>query len=185
MGQPTPGSFWDAIRSWADSAGLLLPPEEPDDQKRPHVPASVCDNCPICQGAATLEQVNPEVIAELADVARNVLSGVGSALAAAAEQRLAQTSTGTRNAPFASKVDEPTVDVPTAGETTAHEPTAHEPTADEPPAEEPEADEPAVDGPAVEGPTAEPGSAQPGEPGAGPPEVGSGEQPRQRPEDSP
>jgi hypothetical protein len=175
MGQPTPGSFWDAIRSWADSAGLLLPPEEPDDQKRPHVPASVCDNCPICQGAATLEQVNPEVIAELADVARNVLSGVGSALAAAAEQRLAQTSTGTRNAPFASEVDEPTVDGPTAEETTADEPTA-----DEPPAEEPEADEPAV-----EGPTAEPGSAQPGEPGAGPPEVGSGEQPRQRPEDSP
>ncbi len=145
MGQPTPGSFWDAIRSWADSAGLLLPPEEPDEQKRPHVPESVCDNCPICQGAATLEQVNPEVIAELADVARNVLSGVGSALAAAAEQRLSQASAGTRNAPFASEVAEPEVDEPAVAE----EPAA----ADEPAVDEPEVDEPAAEDPTAEDPS--------------------------------
>lgn len=87
--QPAGTSIWDAIRGWADAAGLLLPPDETTGAAgRPRVPQSVCDNCPICQGAATLDQVNPEVFTELTEVARNLISGVGSALAAAADQRL-------------------------------------------------------------------------------------------------
>jgi hypothetical protein len=86
MDQPQFGSLWDTVRAWADSAGLLRP-QDPSGQ-RPPVPQSVCDNCPICQSAATLDQVNPDVIAELSDVARGLLAGVGSALATAAEQRL-------------------------------------------------------------------------------------------------
>ena len=90
MDQPPGSSFWDAIRSWADSAGLLLPEDESaGGPGRPRVPQSVCDNCPICQGAATLDQVNPDIFTELTDVARSLLNGVGSALAQAAEQRLA------------------------------------------------------------------------------------------------
>lgn len=91
MDSPTPSvPFWDAVRAWADSAGFLLPqPEAPDGaREKPTVPPSVCENCPICQGAATLDQVNPEVISELADVARTLIGGLGSALASAAEQRL-------------------------------------------------------------------------------------------------
>jgi hypothetical protein len=93
MTQPPVGSFWDAIRSWADSVGLLLPDAEAEGSgpARPKVPQSVCDSCPICQGAATLDQVNPQVIADLADVARSILAGMGSALASAAEQRLSGT----------------------------------------------------------------------------------------------
>lgn len=80
-----PGSFWDALRTWADSAGLLLPSD--DGPRRPVVPQEVCDSCPICQAAATLDQVNPRVIEEMAVVARNVLAGLGSAMASAADQR--------------------------------------------------------------------------------------------------
>jgi hypothetical protein len=86
MDQPQFGSLWDTVRAWADSAGLLRP-QDPSGQ-RPRVPQSVCDNCPICQSAATLEQVNPEVLAELGEVARSLVTGMGSALASAAEQRL-------------------------------------------------------------------------------------------------
>jgi hypothetical protein len=93
MSQQPTGSFWDAIRTWADSVGLLLPEAEAEGAgpARPKVPQSVCDSCPICQGAATLDQVNPQVIADLADVARSILTGMGSALASAAEQRLSGT----------------------------------------------------------------------------------------------
>ncbi|MGB7979496.1 MAG: hypothetical protein WCF36_01745 [Candidatus Nanopelagicales bacterium] len=87
-------SFWEAVRSWADSAGLLLPAEH-EDAVRPVVPQSVCDSCPICQGAATLDQVNPQVIADVAEVARSVILGLGSALAAAAENRSFVTGRGT------------------------------------------------------------------------------------------
>ena len=73
-----PHSFWDAVRSWADSAGLLLPPDPEKaadtgpvaDVPRPKVPQAVCDSCPICQAAATLDQVNPRVVADLTEVAR-------------------------------------------------------------------------------------------------------------------
>lgn len=91
MDQPTPSvPFWDAVRAWADSAGFLLPQPESSDGRteRPKVPPSVCENCPICQGAATLDQVNPDVISELAEVARTLIGGIGSALASAAEQRV-------------------------------------------------------------------------------------------------
>lgn len=79
-------SFWEAVRSWADAAGLLLP-SGPDDPVRTVVPQSVCDSCPICQAAATLDQVNPQVISDVAEVARSVILGLGSALATAAENR--------------------------------------------------------------------------------------------------
>lgn len=82
-------SFWDAVRSWADEAGLLLPadPVDAQDPQRPRVPQSVCDSCPICQAAATLEQVNPQVIVDMTEVARSVIAGLGSALASATDQR--------------------------------------------------------------------------------------------------
>jgi len=112
MEQPQPSvPFWDAVRAWADAAGLLLPrPQADGDQadgdqaaRRPAVPASVCENCPICQGAATLDQVDPRVITELAELARGVLGGIGSALASAAEQRLAS---GTQKAPTGERDEE-------------------------------------------------------------------------------
>lgn len=90
MDQPTPSlPFWDSVRAWADSKGLLLPREEgpAGDPVRPRVPQSVCDSCPICQGAATLEQVNPELITDLAEMARSVVSGLASAMASASDQR--------------------------------------------------------------------------------------------------
>lgn len=86
MESPDSASFWDAVRSWADSAGLLLP-TDPDDPPRPKVPQAVCDSCPICQAAATLDQVNPQVVADMTDVARSLMTGLGSALASASEQR--------------------------------------------------------------------------------------------------
>jgi len=79
-------SFWDAVRSWADEAGLLLP-ADPADPPRAKVPQSVCDSCPICQAAATLDQVNPQVLIDMTEVARSVITGLGSALASAADQR--------------------------------------------------------------------------------------------------
>ncbi len=79
-------SFWDAVRSWADEAGLLLP-TDPEDPPRPTVPQSVCDSCPICQAAATLDQVNPQVIVDMAEVARSLIAGLGSALVSATDQR--------------------------------------------------------------------------------------------------
>ncbi|MCU0301685.1 MAG: hypothetical protein MUF35_08815 [Candidatus Nanopelagicales bacterium] len=85
---PGPASFWDSVRAWADAAGLLLPQDQ-DQGHRPTVPQVVCDNCPICQGAATLDQVNPDVVNELAELARTVVLGFGSALGSAAEQRRA------------------------------------------------------------------------------------------------
>lgn len=94
MVQPQPGTFWDAIRSWADSAGLLTPQATEGEHvpERPHVPEGVCAACPICQAAATLEQVNPQILADLTVVVRSVLGGMGAALAAAAEQRAAPRS---------------------------------------------------------------------------------------------
>lgn len=80
-------SLWDAVRSWADSAGLLLP-ADPEAPARPTVPQSVCDSCPICQAAATFDQVNPQVLVEMTEVVRSVITGIGSALASAADQRI-------------------------------------------------------------------------------------------------
>lgn len=82
-----PGSnLWDAVRSWADSAGLLLP-TEPDEPGRPRVPQDVCDSCPICQAAATVDQINPEAVSDLVEMARSVVTGLASAMASAADQR--------------------------------------------------------------------------------------------------
>ena len=95
MPEEQPGSYWDSIRSWADSLGLLTPREERADQEgaedlpRPKVPQAVCDNCPICQGAATVDAMNPLVLHELTEIARSLLAGVGSALGQAAETRIA------------------------------------------------------------------------------------------------
>ena len=86
MPSPQGSSFWDAVRSWADEAGLLLPADEAD-RPRPTVPQAVCDSCPICQAAATLDQVNPQVLVDITEVARSVITGLGSALASAADQR--------------------------------------------------------------------------------------------------
>ena len=93
MPEEQAGSYWDAIRSWADSLGLLNPRDAQDggdaeDPPRPKVPQAVCDNCPICQAAALLDQVDPQVVAELTEVARGLVAGLGSALASAAEQRM-------------------------------------------------------------------------------------------------
>ena len=95
MEPSAPASFWDAIRSWADAAGLLAPqPLGPDGRPlAPHVPEAVCAACPVCQAAATLDQLNPQVLADLGVVLRSVLDGLGAALAAAAVQR-----TGARTA---------------------------------------------------------------------------------------
>jgi hypothetical protein len=84
-------SFWDAVRAWADEAGLLLP-TDPADPPKPRVPQAVCDSCPICQAAATLDQVNPQVLVDMTEVARSVITGLGSALASAADQRTGGTA---------------------------------------------------------------------------------------------
>lgn len=97
--EPTPpASLWDAIRSWADSAGLLAPQHLGPDGRPvpPHVPEGVCAACPICQVAATVDQLNPQILADLTIVVRSVLDGMGAALAAAAMQR---TSTRTAGEP--------------------------------------------------------------------------------------
>ncbi len=86
VGRPDPTAFWDGVWAWADSMGLLLPQD--DQSQRPPVPHQVCDNCPICQAAALLDQVDPQVVAELTEVARGLVAGLGSALASAAEQRM-------------------------------------------------------------------------------------------------
>ena len=70
------------MRTWADEAGLLLP-SDPQDPPKPTVPQAVCDSCPICQAAATLDQVNPQVLVDMTEVARSVITGLGSALASA------------------------------------------------------------------------------------------------------
>ena len=85
VARPDPASFWDGVWAWADSMGVLLPQD--DDVVRPPVPRQVCDACPICQAAAILDQVNPQLLAELTEVARGLVVGLGSALASAAEQR--------------------------------------------------------------------------------------------------
>ena len=56
-------------------------------QASAHIIKTFCDSCPICQGAATLEQVNPELITDLAEMARSVVSGLASAMASASDQR--------------------------------------------------------------------------------------------------
>ena len=85
VARPDPASFWDGVWAWADSAGLLVPRD--DDSAPREVPRHICDGCPICQGAAILDQVNPQLVAELTEVVRGLVIGVGSALAAAADQR--------------------------------------------------------------------------------------------------
>lgn len=82
----SPG-FWDTVRSWADSVGILSPDAARPGEK-PKVPEAVCANCPICQGAATVDQLDHDAIADYVDLARNVVLGLGSALASAAEQRI-------------------------------------------------------------------------------------------------
>ncbi len=91
MDQPQAGAFWDAIRSWADAVGLLVPqPTEGDPPRpvRPPVPEAVCACCPVCQAAATLDQVNPQLLADLTLVVRSVVEGMATALASAAEERM-------------------------------------------------------------------------------------------------
>jgi hypothetical protein len=100
-------SFWDAVRSWADEAGLLLP-ADPGDPPRPKVPQAVCDSCPICQAAATLDQVNPQVLLDVTEVARSVITGLGSALASATDQR----TFGGAGADAADSLDEGDGDAP-------------------------------------------------------------------------
>ena len=131
MDSPTPSvPFWDAVRAWADSAGFLLPQPEAGDgePERPKVPPSVCENCPICQGAATLDQVNPEVISELAEVARTLIGGLGSALASAAEQRLSPGGSVPGAASASAAQDDADTDAqpgePTSGPDDAAEPDA-------------------------------------------------------------
>lgn len=94
MPEEQAGSYWDTIRSWADAFGLLNPrddhsAEDAEEPPRPKVPQAVCDNCPICQGAATVESMNPVALHELAEIARSLLAGVSSALGQAAETRIA------------------------------------------------------------------------------------------------
>lgn len=84
-GESPASAFWGAVRSWADEAGLLLPQDE--ESTPPKVPPAVCESCPICQGAATLDQVNPDLFTDLADLARNIVSGLASAMASASDQR--------------------------------------------------------------------------------------------------
>jgi len=87
MGPGSEPSFWDAVRAWADDAGLLLPQDPDEVPSKPKVPQAVCDSCPICQGAATLEQVNPELVTDLAEMARGLVTGLVSAMASASDQR--------------------------------------------------------------------------------------------------
>ncbi len=79
-------NLWDTVRAWADSVGLLLP-EDPDRPAREAVPQEVCDSCPICQAAATADRLNPDAVADLVDMARDVVSGLASAMASAASHR--------------------------------------------------------------------------------------------------
>jgi hypothetical protein len=108
----TPGSsFWGAVRSWADEAGLLLPQEE--EPTKASVPPAVCESCPICQGAATLDQVNPDLFTDVADLARNVVAGLASAMASASDQRDSRAAPD-RNEPhdaaLIDRADEPDLD---------------------------------------------------------------------------
>lgn len=112
MSPSQPASPWDALRAWADAAGLLLPQDQPGAPARPQVPRSVCDNCPICQAAATLEQVNPQVLVDFAEMARAVVAGMGSALASAADQRTTRGDSLEDGADASARDREP----PTSGE---------------------------------------------------------------------
>jgi hypothetical protein len=134
--QPQSASFWDEVRAWADSMGLLLPPEAgPEGEPaRPRVPQAVCDSCPICQGAATLDQVNPQVVGELADLARGLIGGIGSALATAADQRLAS------GGPIPGQPDDSpqaAPDDPDPSAAGAHDPSPKDPDAGDPGPEDP------------------------------------------------
>jgi hypothetical protein len=149
MEQPTPSvPFWESVRAWADSMGLLLPQGDgpTGEAARPPVPQSVCDSCPICQGAATLDQVNPDAIAELVSVARDLIGGIGSALASAADQRLAAGEAG----------DEPGGQGPGGDEPGGDEPSRDQPGGDEPSRDQPGGDEPSRDQP----PSADPRASE-------------------------
>jgi hypothetical protein len=96
MEQRSEGSIWDAVRGWAEDRGLVIPnglgltaPVE--------VPESVCQKCPICQGAAALGQLDPAVLDDVTEVAKTLLGGVGQALSAAAEQRLSRATDPTED----------------------------------------------------------------------------------------
>lgn len=86
MAQADQPNLWDAVRAWAGAAGLLLPPEQ-TDPARPEVPQEVCDSCPVCQAAATADQVDPQAVAELAELARGVVAGLVSAMGQASQRR--------------------------------------------------------------------------------------------------
>lgn len=111
----TPGSsFWGAVRSWADEAGLLLPQEQ--EPTKASVPPAVCESCPICQGAATLDQVNPDLFTDVADLARSVVAGLASAMASASDQRDSHTASDrdeTHDAALIDQVDESDLETPT------------------------------------------------------------------------
>lgn len=153
MVEPTLGSFWDAIRWWASSVGLLTSQTGPGEvPPRPPVPEGVCAGCPICQAAATLEQVDPKVMADLTLVARSVISGLSAALAEAAVQRTGQ-ERGTRRQE--SEAPDFAGEPPAAEESAAEEPVAEESVAASPAAERPTAQRPATEQPTEVTPTAE------------------------------
>lgn len=160
MVEPTLGSFWDAIRWWASSVGLLTSQGKPGEvPPRPPVPEGVCASCPICQAAATLEQVDPKVMADLTIVARSVISGLGAALAEAAVQRTGEASAPHHQAPEppGSAAEEPTPEEQQAGE-----PTAGRPDVERTSAEETGADRQTVVAPALDQPRlAEPATPKP------------------------
>lgn len=89
MAQAQQPNLWDAVRSWAGAAGMLLPPTEAGPVPR-EVPRDVCDSCPVCQAAATADQVNAQAVAELAEMARGFVAGLVSAMGQASQQRTSQ-----------------------------------------------------------------------------------------------
>ncbi|MGB8021161.1 MAG: hypothetical protein WCF04_08040 [Candidatus Nanopelagicales bacterium] len=133
MVEPTLGSFWDAIRWWASSVGLLASKAKPGEvPPRPPVPEGVCASCPICQAAATLEQVDPKVMSDLTIVARSVMSGLSAALADAAMQRTGESWTAGKPTAAESTAEEPATATSTAKKAPARKRTAEKRTAQEP-----------------------------------------------------
>ncbi len=118
MASQGPGTFWDSVRAWADSAGITVAAAAGEGPSPPpSVPESVCANCPICQGAATLEQINPAIVEDLTSLAHSLLGGIGSALAVASEQRhrLSESDTGPQSDGSAPEGDSPASDHQDAG----------------------------------------------------------------------
>lgn len=58
-----------------------------DGSEHRHAHEVVCQNCPICRLAVRLEQIDPHVVTDLADVARDLLVGLAASMAAATRDR--------------------------------------------------------------------------------------------------